>query len=356
MDFTLALTYIIALGYLGLTVYLANHASLGHPTAVPINRLLYGAPIAVGLTALFAITAALQSAQFAALSETQRQQFEGIAVPDISAPALAAALTICVTLTTVMVVLIQSAETRHWLQMALFSRARATYDPASPVHTTALVFALLIASVWTVEFLLSGGTSALAETIETQGISASAPLFQAFLQIAFSFLGVGFAIRREFAPTLARLGLRWPRLADVRQALSTVALGMVIVFAFSLLQTIVLSPEQIEEQGRAAESIAASFATLPLALLLALSAAFGEEIFFRGALQPVFGLLPTTLFFTVLHSQVLLTPNIIVIFAIGILFGRLRQRQSTTAAILAHFLYNFTLLALSILVSSGGSV
>lgn len=354
MDFTLTFTYILVFGYLGLTVYLANQAQIGRQTLLPPEKLLYAAPILMALTALFAITATLQSAQYAALTEAERQQFEGVSVPDISAGALAISLLICGTGTSIMLAVMNSSETRTWLQRHIF--AREIYAPQSQVHTAAIVFTVLIAGISTIDFLLSGGTSGLAESIETRGISAGAPLFQAFLQIAFAFLGIGFAIRRELSAALARLGLRWPNGVDFRQALSTTGRALVVVFVFSFVQSLLLSPEQIEAQSRAADSIAASFSTLPLALLLAISASFGEEIFFRGALQPVFGLIPTTLFFTVLHSQVLLTPSIVVIFIVGYLFGRLRRDYSTTAAIMAHFLYNFVLLVLSITAAGGGNV
>jgi membrane protease YdiL (CAAX protease family) len=84
-----------------------------------------------------------------------------------------------------------------------------------------------------------------------------------------------------------------------------------------------------------------------IAFLAAASAAIGEEILFRGALQPVFGIIPTTLFFALLHSQYALTPSTIVIILVGGAFGWLKEKQSTTAAIIAHFAYNFVLLGIA---------
>jgi membrane protease YdiL (CAAX protease family) len=74
--------------------------------------------------------------------------------------------------------------------------------------------------------------------------------------------------------------------------------------------------------------------------------ALGEEVFFRGALQPVFGLGLTSVFFALLHTQYTLTPASAGIFLVSLGMGWLRQRYSTTAAIFAHFAYNFIQLAL----------
>ena len=93
-------------------------------------------------------------------------------------------------------------------------------------------------------------------------------------------------------------------------------------------------------------------ATLPLSLAISLVVAFGEEIFFRGALQPVFGIWLTSLFFAVIHTQYTLTPATLMIFITALALGWLRQRHSTSAAIIGHFVYNFIQLALAVLAGT----
>ncbi|MEO0565779.1 MAG: CPBP family intramembrane glutamic endopeptidase, partial [Chloroflexota bacterium] len=98
-------------------------------------------------------------------------------------------------------------------------------------------------------------------------------------------------------------------------------------------------------QGAASDQIAQILSqSLWIAFLAAASAAIGEEILFRGALQPIFGLIPTTLLFALLHSQYAFTPGSLAIVLVGGVFGWLKNRQRTTAAIIAHFTYNFVLL------------
>jgi len=57
----------------------------------------------------------------------------------------------------------------------------------------------------------------------------------------------------------------------------------------------------------------------------------------------------TSLFFALVHMQYTLTPATLIIFVVAVGLGILRRRQSTTAAIIAHFVYNFVQLALAIL-------
>jgi len=76
------------------------------------------------------------------------------------------------------------------------------------------------------------------------------------------------------------------------------------------------------------------------ALTLGLAAGLGEEVLFRGALQPRFGLLFTTLLFTVSHTQYTVSPALVEIFVVGLILGLVRDRRSTTLAILVHAAYN----------------
>jgi membrane protease YdiL (CAAX protease family) len=117
--------------------------------------------------------------------------------------------------------------------------------------------------------------------------------------------------------------------------------------------------DQVADQSAVSAALAASVTTLPEALLLSLPVAIGEEMFFRGALQPVFGLVPTALFFTALHAQYGLSPALLALFVVGLGLGVLERRRGTVAAMLAHFVFNFVQLALALLATSmlpaGGS-
>src|SRR5690606_22175089 len=101
-----------------------------------------------------------------------------------------------------------------------------------------------------------------------------------------------------------------------------------------------------EEQTEASSALAESINTVGLAFTLAATAAIGEEIAFRGALQPIFGFWATALIFAISHVQYTLTPASLLIFFVAIALGWVRKQFNTTTAILVHFLYNFVPLLL----------
>jgi membrane protease YdiL (CAAX protease family) len=77
-------------------------------------------------------------------------------------------------------------------------------------------------------------------------------------------------------------------------------------------------------------------------LLLGLGAAAGEETLFRGALQPVFGVVLTSLLFASLHVQYGPSVSLGYVFLLSVGLGILRNRINTTAAFVAHAGYNFS--------------
>jgi uncharacterized protein len=231
----------------------------------------------------------------------------------------------------------------------------ARYDPLSVVHTTAAVLAMSLIAATLVLFILSGGLSAIAANLTQTGISIAEPILTALLQIGAAVLGVGYMIRRAGREMLARLGLRSPTRDDLVYGLVG-GLGLFLVaIIYAQFWQLVAPQDLIEQQTIASDALAQSLNTLPLVLVASGSAAVGEEIFMRGAMQPVFGIWLTSAFFTMLHSQYLGTPTMLLILAVSVGLGFLRQRYSTTAAIIAHFVYNFIPLLLLVLLQIGST-
>lgn len=224
------------------------------------------------------------------------------------------------------------------------------FRPASAVHRTAFVLGVLVLANTFITVLQFGGVEGLAEQYAAQPVGQWDAVLNLLGMILVALLGVGWRVRRDFARTLQRLAVRRPTLDDLVWGLGTAFGCLVLIFVFVGILTLLLPPEVLESQGAASNQIAQMFSqSLWIAFLAAVSAAIGEEILFRGALQPVFGIIPTTLFFALLHSQYALTPSSVAIILVGGAFGWLKQKQSTTAAIIAHFAYNFVLLAMAYL-------
>lgn len=218
------------------------------------------------------------------------------------------------------------------------------FDPNSNVHMTALIFCLYLFANTLFQFVLSGGLSGLAANFEAP--TTTSLLLQMALFLLFAVLGVGFKMRRSFGGTLNRLGLRLPTVWELFNAAGATFMVFAFAFFIGIVWQTTTPSDVIDEQQQLSGAIAMSIDTMFLGFMLAWTAAIGEEIAFRGALQPIFGLVPTSLIFVLIHIQYTLTPATLIIFVVALTFGWLRKRFNTTTAITAHFLYNFIQVAL----------
>lgn len=348
-------TLLIIIGYLVLTIYVANQEQRTDREPVATRSLLYVGTAIMGLLGVYVLLLAIN----AQTTRVQAEPGEDVSVLEIGTGEVAAAVLISVLSTVAAYSIISSSSARHQLKGIIGQWGN--YDPNSIVHTTAVVLCLLLVSSNTILFLTSGGTSAMAESLDEQGASLIQPVVQAVIQVGAAFLGVGYAVRRMLPQALARLGLQRLTWRDfTRGFFASLALYLLIILFSALLSLLIevglIDGESLDEQTRAAESLANAFATPLAAVVLSASAAVGEEIFFRGALQPVFGNLLTSIMFAVLHTQNLLSPGIILLFLVSLGLGTLRNRYNTNVAIVAHFLYNFIQLTLLILAQSAGVV
>lgn len=220
-------------------------------------------------------------------------------------------------------------------------KGAALYQPDSAVHNVALVIALLTIVYHVRVFVFLGGTAGVAEALQDDTSPLLSALTSGILELFVALLGVGLFIRRNERQTLERLGLRWPTGRDVVVGLGGAVLLLIVVYAMAYGISLIVPPTTLDEQYAAVEAINAPMvASLMVAFLSALIYGMSEEILYRGALLPIFGLIPTTLLFMLVHVQYLFTPAMAIIFVVGLALGLLRQRVSTTAAIITHVAYN----------------
>jgi len=220
-------------------------------------------------------------------------------------------------------------------------------DPASPVHMTALAFAVyLLGSVPIQLAMLGGNLDSIANMGSVLGLSELWQQGAAF--IIMGLFGVGLWLRRSTDEVTDRLGLHMP---SGRQW------GLVIglTIAFVLLDQGVawawanFDPVSFERIGKVSNALFGGLISPLGALTIGLSAGLGEELVFRGALQPRFGLLFTSFLFAVIHVQYGLSPAVFQVFLLGLVLGVIRQRGNLTMAIALHTLYNASLVALSLI-------
>jgi membrane protease YdiL (CAAX protease family) len=214
---------------------------------------------------------------------------------------------------------------------AAFLRALGL-DPASPVHrVVALAFVLTIidAGVLFLELAEAG-------PVEIP-FYPSDPFVSLVTDLALALAGVGFALSRGPRETIARLDLRPITLRQVGAAILVAVAFQAVVGAMEYLESVLLPSVHALEDRFGYE-----FVGLPQwlgAVLTSVAAGVGEEVLFRGALQPRLGIVLTALLFGALHVQYQV-PGMIVIVLIGIGLGMVKERTNTTFVILVHVLYD----------------
>jgi hypothetical protein len=216
------------------------------------------------------------------------------------------------------------------------------FDPNSPVHLTALVFCTLLLASTFLDLIVLGGMSGLADQLDLQdSLVINGQVINLIVFLLFATLGVGFNIRRPLRQVIERLGLYAPSPRDLLIGSGTAVAMIGVAYGIGIFWQLWAGVEAVEEQTQVSALLSQSITTLGVAFIVSGTAAVGEEIAFRGALQPIFGVVVTSLLFALVHIQYALTPASLIIVIVGFAMGILRQRYNTTTAIVAHFLYNY---------------
>lgn len=230
--------------------------------------------------------------------------------------------------------------------------ARVTpLDPDSVVDMTGLCIALgLLAGNVLLTVSVSGGQTPDAGLIPS--VDLSGLVVQALAFVMAAYVAVGYPYWRDLRTATARLGIVVP---DAR----TVGIGIGGVFACFLVSGLAGLVAQHLDPGLG-DSIDEIVNQMTLdiqnpigAFVLGASAGIGEEAVFRGAMQPRFGLVLTSLLFALMHApQYGLNVVLLGLFGVSIILGLQRKYVNTTAAMITHALYNAVqVLALSMMTS-----
>lgn len=216
--------------------------------------------------------------------------------------------------------------------------------PESAIQALALVFCGYL--VGNTLYTLSGGLEELAQL--TEEVSIFAVLLQNLGFALLAFLGVGLFIRRGNEAVQERLGLQRLTWAQVGEGLGWVVVLVLLEIGVTAVW-VWLNPSQLELVESLNGQLLGGINSLGQWFTLALATGLGEELLFRGALQPAFGLGFTAVLFAVAHIQYGFSPATVLILLIGLILGWLRQKHHTTMTIFIHFGYNFSLGLLALL-------
>lgn len=220
-------------------------------------------------------------------------------------------------------------------------------NPESPVHSLALVLSVYLMG-YSALLLSQGGLSGLAESAEP------APLyilvFSELLFAVVALFGVGFVLRRRGRELARRLGLERPQPIQILVAVSLIIILVMLQACAGLIWGI-LNPEQSEILEDVSATLLTEIDTVWEWFVIALATGIGEELLFRGALQPALGLGFTSILFALIHIQYGYTPVTLFIVLIAIVLGVMRRYYSTTITIFVHVGYNFSLGLLALLAT-----
>jgi membrane protease YdiL (CAAX protease family) len=98
---------------------------------------------------------------------------------------------------------------------------------------------------------------------------------------------------------------------------------------------------------KAFEQLFKSMANPIGAIVIAITAGIGEELFTRGILQPRLGIVLSNLFFTALHALQYNWDALLSVFVVGLVLGFVRKKTNTSTSAIVHGTYDFLLVMAS---------
>ncbi len=221
------------------------------------------------------------------------------------------------------------------VQVWLYPRLRWELNPESTLHTIAVQLALWAIGGNLGSILLTRTVSAETLAGRIDSLSLIAIWEQGAIFVFIALLGVGLGLRRSWGETRERLGLG---------GLSAIQLLILpaIIIGLVLLQFGISALWLFDE----------STMSIAGAITIGFAAGIGEEVLMRGAVQPRFGIVFTTLLFTVLHTQYELSFATLIVLILSVVLGLVRRYFNTTACILVHAGYNSLLVLISLAAQS----
>lgn len=228
-------------------------------------------------------------------------------------------------------------------------------DARSPVNTIALSLVVGATTINLGQLLALGGKPVMLEMVplipqQSQTQQLLAIIYPFLWNVPGAIVATGYPVARTFRAALRRLGLVRP---GIREVVIGVVVALAMVAGATLLDTAI---SMIWDAMGWTRTDMAAFENLlgaamsPIgAVVIGVTAGLGEEMIIRGALQPRLGIILSNLFFTSLHAYQYSWDGLLSVFVVGAVLGIVRARSNTTTSSIAHGVYNFTLIMLSVL-------
>jgi membrane protease YdiL (CAAX protease family) len=229
-------------------------------------------------------------------------------------------------------------------------------DPDSFVHMIGLVTLAAITLMCAVPLIINGSPPLLDPgvmemIIDDLGDEADMIRLETYgliWTVAGSAFMVGLWIRQDLRGTLARLGLVRPTPKQVLIGIGAafLLLGLFHVAEPAITHAFGLAGIPTTDEA-AIEKLFGAMNLSPLvALIASISAGIGEELTFRGVLQPRFGIVLSALVFASAHAFQYSWDGIVVVLLVGICLGIIRKYTNTTTSAITHGTYDLVLFLL----------
>jgi membrane protease YdiL (CAAX protease family) len=221
-------------------------------------------------------------------------------------------------------------------------------DPDTPRHWLGLVALIWFSLMPLMTLPLLGGEPLLQAMAAQAGQDAIDPISPSTLMyslgwtVLLALVAVGFPRARRLPGALERLGLTWPGWRAIVVALA-ISVVMVPVFqGVDQVTTAIVEALGIPPTSSAwIERLFGRTFGIGLALAAAVSAGLGEELIWRGVVQPRYGLVLAALGFGAMHGFQYGLDGLVSVFLAGLVLGIVRQRSNTTVSAVVHGAYDF---------------
>jgi membrane protease YdiL (CAAX protease family) len=207
-------------------------------------------------------------------------------------------------------------------------------DPNSPTDMSGLSLLLCVIGV-----LIAATWHSQEPSSDNSAVEYSQLVVQLLAWILLSYIIVGTRLRRTVPQANERLGLRRPTLTIIAISVGFLVIAL-MVNGFAGTLTAIFQPHTSDAIQSSLDEMTGDLQSPFGALLIGVSAGIGEELFFRGALQPKFGIVLTALCFALLHTNYGFSFVTLGVFGMGVVFGLQRKRYGTISPMITHGLVN----------------
>jgi hypothetical protein len=234
---------------------------------------------------------------------------------------------------------------KTWAAFKTAFDANRVFIPSSIPHMVGLFI-----YVQTMFYLLAAMTPKSDFGMPGMPIPLPLPLDQLFSYnglglVMLAFCGCGIFVTRRFKEVMRRLALVRPTGPQVSLGIGLVLMSFLYDYLWSLYThgTHLGLDSKLSLYNGGTFTAAGGFTgALVLAIATAIFAGVGEETLIRGALQPIFGIVPAAILHGVLHAQFQHAPIFIVqVAGWSILMGIAKRYTNTTTTIMGHAGFNF---------------